>query len=73
MGNTTRQISGRRIVWTDLIGTTHSCQCAEAEPGIFLVWTDCGKDVPPNGAHLELSGELVTCIECRSRVATSDA
>jgi hypothetical protein len=66
-----REISGRQIVWTDDFGTTHSCQRAEGPPGIFLVWTDCGKDVPPNGAHLIESGELVTCPECLEKMPAS--
>lgn len=63
---TVTRINGRKILWTDDFGATHSCQRAEVEPGLFLIWTDCQKDVPANAAHLEERGELVTCSECLS-------
>jgi hypothetical protein len=63
---TVTHINDRKIFWTDDFGTTHSCQRAEVEPGLFLVWTDCQKDVPANAAHFEEPGELVTCSECLS-------
>lgn len=63
----THHISGRRILWTDEAGTTHSCERAEVEAGVVLVWTDCEKDVPANGAHLEEPGERVTCLDCLGR------
>jgi hypothetical protein len=42
-------MNGRSILWTDNAGTTHSCVRAEAVKGEFLVWTNCQKDVPPEG------------------------
>jgi hypothetical protein len=60
----TRTIGGLPIYWTDKEWVTHSCQRVEAVPGIFLVWTDCGRDVPPNAADTTEPGESVTCAKC---------
>lgn len=43
-------------------GIIHHCQSSETHPGINLVWTDCGKDVPANASFR--SWEAVTCMEC---------
>jgi hypothetical protein len=59
-----RKIGGLPSYWTDASWVTHSCQRAEVEPGIFLVWTDCGRDVPANAANTPEPGETVTCVKC---------
>ena len=43
----------------------HSCQRAEVEPGVFLVWTDCGRAVRPNAANTAEPGETVSCSDKR--------
>lgn len=43
-------------------GKIHHCCSSEVHPGIKLVWTDCGKDVPANISFR--SWEAVTCMEC---------
>jgi hypothetical protein len=65
--STTRTIAGRAILWVDDLGTTHSGVRAEGPPGVYLVWTDCQIDVPPNAAHTAEPDELVTCPECRAK------
>jgi hypothetical protein len=42
---------------------THSVEGTEVHPGIVLLWTKCGKDVPANSAVA--SWEMpVTCKRC---------
>ncbi|KAB0269086.1 hypothetical protein [Microvirga brassicacearum] len=64
MTGTTRTIKGLPIYWTDDVWVTHSCVRAEAVPGVFLVWTDCGRDVPPNAAKTAEPGDSVSCAKC---------
>ena len=66
MSNAKRTLDGLPIYWTDGSWVTHSCQRAEVEPGVFLVWTDCGRDVPPNAANTAEPGESVSCTKCRA-------
>ena len=62
MAITRHKISGRSILWVDSAGTTHSCARGEGiePPELFLVWTDCGKDVPAKILEARLA-KLVTC------------
>ena len=36
---TVTRINGRKILWTDDFGVTHSCRRAEVVADTFLVWT----------------------------------
>ena len=44
-------------------GAIHRCERAEVHPRIFLVWTECNKDVPAGKAFN--SNEKITCPKCR--------
>lgn len=52
MGNVFDKIDGRPIHWRDHAGTVHLVEGADVHPGVRLLWTKCGKDVPANSAFL---------------------
>lgn len=45
-------------------GKLHACEMKEIHPGIRLVWTKCGKDVPANKSFR--SRESATCEACKT-------
>jgi len=60
-----RTIDGLPIYWIDESWIAHSREGVEAAPGGFLIWTDCGRDVPANAAHTAEPGESVSRAKCR--------
>jgi hypothetical protein len=64
MASTFRTIRERPIVWVDPKGRTHSCESADVQPGIRLLWTDCQRDVPQSEARLMEPGDIVNCPRC---------
>ena len=59
------------LYWNDG-AVVHSCEGSEVHPGIFLVWTECEKDVPAGKSYRLKDGDryiedIVTCDKCRAR------
>lgn len=65
MSDTIRRINDKPILWTDRAGVTHICEGAKLHPGVFLLWTDCQKDVPANAAHTGGEHEAI-CPKCKN-------
>lgn len=61
-GRTTRTLNGAKLLWADAAGTVHLCELAAVHPGVRLVWTLCGVDVPAGAAFT--SAETATCLAC---------
>jgi len=62
------KMPGSPVFWDDG-SNVHACDGAEHPPGIVLLWTDCGRDVPANGGYTLTEGGLparepVTCEKC---------
>lgn len=64
MSDTFQTINGQAIYYADKAGAVHLCEGAEVHPGVRLLWTLCGRDVPANGAY-QSPGEKFTCESCR--------
>lgn len=58
MPDSFRTINKRPIIWAG-----HRCEGADAHPGIRLLWTVCGRDVPANHAYLGEETDI-TCESC---------
>ncbi len=62
-----REIDGRPIRCTDAKGLVHACEGSEPHPGIRLLWTLCGRDVPANTAwHPQPGDHFEMCVTCMS-------
>lgn len=59
MAEAFRTIDRKMIFWRG-----HRCEGSEAHPGIRLLWTLCGHDVPADAAHLSDNEGELTCINC---------
>ncbi len=55
-----RTIDGKPIYWRDGRGVVHACEGADIHPGVRVLWTLCGKDVPADTAY-QAEGEVITC------------
>jgi hypothetical protein len=60
-------IDGKPIYWRDGRGVVHACEGADIHPGVRVLWTLCGKDVPADTAY-QAEGEVITCPICRELV-----
>lgn len=69
---TTRRREGQNvpIIWADATGVTHSVEGAEVHPGVTLLWTRCGCDVPANSAVAEF--KAATCPDCTPTAIPKD-
>lgn len=54
-----RTINGKMIFWKG-----HRCVGSDVHPGVRLIWTCCGKDVPADAAYLSEREDGLTCMEC---------
>ena len=68
-----RCLDGKTIHWQDSAGVIHSCEAAEVHPGLWLIWTDCQRDVPGNEAYRAPHIEAATCSSCAAAYAASVA
>ena len=59
MSDEFQTVNGKMIFWKG-----HRCVGADVHPGIRLLWTRCGKDVPANGAHLSEREDELSCMDC---------
>ena len=57
--------SGKQAVFWNDGHVVHFCEGGEPHPGDFLIWTKCGRDVPPDEAYVvDGNTETVTCRAC---------
>lgn len=63
----TRTVDGTPIIWADAAGTVHLCEAAQVHPGVRLVWTLCGMDVPAGEAFA--GDDPAGCPICREVAA----
>jgi hypothetical protein len=68
--DTFRQLRGLPIHWRDeRRKVTHLCEGADVLPGVRLLWTFCGRDVPASAAYLPLGVDPATCPACLTGTA----
>lgn len=61
-------IDGNPIYWRDRQDFVHVCEGSDVHPGIRLIWTLCGRDVPASAAY-RCDGDNVTCSICKVTAA----
>lgn len=65
MSGTITEINNRPIRYQDATGLVHACEGSDTHPGVRLLWTLCGHDVPANKAFLPAKGESYEmCVTC---------
>ena len=67
-----RRLNGQAIHWRAEDDVIHSCEAAEVHPGLWLIWTDCERDVPSNKAYRAPHTEGITCPACAAALAKSE-
>ena len=72
MRATLRRLDGHAIHWKSGEGVIHSCEAAEVHRGLWLIWSDCQRDVPGNEAYRAPHTEVVTCPACTAALAKSE-
>jgi len=59
-------VDGHALLWTDPIGVTHACTAADVYPELRVIWTLCGREVPPNGVRPAVPEQSTDCATCLS-------
>lgn len=61
-----RTYADKPVWWKDQQGVVHVCEGANVHPGVRLIWTLCGRDVPAGEAYTTADkSHASTCFNCR--------